>query len=199
MFNICQLQCDCVSKSPTQLVRKPDLFYLGAAHCIGSAGCRGGVTMWGTAEGPCTTPAHPTMSKSLEMLLIKSTWGLGWEAIAGHLGTTLLKGNSQVETCSFAVLSASLLSGFVVVGKSSPKQGLSSVPDRVQVIAGRHLGFPPGSNNKITSSFKCEGPDQRFLDLKELKEKELMEEKMSVVQCLGEVVFNCRLGISHNF
>lgn len=111
----------------------------------------------------------------------------------------MLKGNSQVETCSFAVLSASLLSGFVVVGKSSPKQGLSSVPDRVQVIAGRHLGFPPGSNNKITSSFKCEGPDQRFLDLKELKEKELMEEKMSVVQCLGEVVFNCRLGISHNF
>lgn len=44
-----------MSKSPTQLIRKPDLFYLGPAHCVGSVGYWGRVTMWGTAEGPCGT------------------------------------------------------------------------------------------------------------------------------------------------
>ena len=66
--------------------------------------------MWGAAEVPCGTPAHPSMSKGQEMLLVKSTWGLGWEVIAGCLGTTLLKGNGQVETWSFTVLSVCLFS-----------------------------------------------------------------------------------------
>lgn len=117
----------------------------------------GGFTTWSIAEGPCGTPAHPSMPKDHKMLLVKSRQDLGWEAITDCLGTTLLKGNDQVKTCNFSVSTVWFFSWFVVAGMESPKQGLSSAPARAQEVEWRHLVSPPGSNIKVTSSFKSDG------------------------------------------
>jgi len=67
---------------------------------------------------------------------------------------TLLKGNGQVETYSFTVLSVFFLD--LLLLESRLKQGLSSALARVQGVAAGHLVSPPGSNIKVTSRFKCE-------------------------------------------
>lgn len=98
---------------------------------------------WGALK---SGPAHPNMSHIWKMLLVKSTQGFGREGITGFPGTTLLKGNGQVETCNFTLSSVFLFSWFVLPGKSSPKQGSCTAPTKVQGIARRRVVSPLGSN-----------------------------------------------------